>query len=440
MLYSTLIYTIPIFLFSLLLIRKAIYTIFDPILMSIFALSASMGVLLDISYRAGLVTTAVTGFFVGSHLAFLFGILLGNRVKVRFKHERLSLRYLRPSYVTLLLLVTLLVLGATFLFMLLRVGLVITQSDILTARTTLLTGGFGILRRILEAGTVLAFALLLIKNHYYPISRIKLIVILTMLVTIMLSLGAKSFLYTFYALYAYYLIFLDKNRLKKFGQKSKLLAIVSIIAVLIGAMGILLLDTIRSDDISMSESVKLAMINLANRIAGFGDIGYLFFENFAFEILKKTPFDYVRYILNDVLGFLRISEYQRSPGAEIYAIVTQSANPEGFGPNAQVYFVGFMYFRFFGILYSFIIGWLISCFRRMILFNFRHTNREMLIFILANYFILPVAMDIQYALLQLFNIIIIGGPIFVLTYVMYLIVTESSPVRIFSYKPVEIVR
>lgn len=433
MLFESLIVTVPIFLITLLLVRRVLYSIFDPFMLTLFALSASLGVMFYVSYANHLMGLGTALVFVLSHLAFILGLLVGRRsgfrIKHSFPHRRL---YLKLPFMDMLLLVVMGVLLLCFLFMLRTVGLIIFQPDVLAARTTLLTGGYGILKRVLEAGVTFAFALILVRNHYRRLHPLLFWPYVGVLVLMSAAMGNKGFLFTFYALFVYYLAFLNKNLRFRIPRKLWLAAGAAILLVLVGATANLVLTA--SGGEGEGSSLLDALVKLGNRIAGFGDIGYFFFENNAYKVLQKTVVDYAGYISNDILGFFRLREYGVSPGAEIYAIVVGHDNPEGFGPNAQVYFVGYMFFQSLGIIYSFLIGWLFAVTRRLALLNLRVSNLDMLLFILINFLITPLGMDLQLVLVQTFNMVLVITPLIVFSFVIYSVVNQRVPLVLVQHE------
>lgn len=429
MLYQSLILTIPIFLLTLLVVRSVLYSIFDPFILTLFAVSASVGVMFYVSYANHLVDIGTAFLFVLSHIAFIIGLLIGKHTRFWFRFKlRNQIVFLKLSFMDMLLFVVLSIVFLCFILMLRTVGLIIFQSDVQVARTTLLTGGYGILRRILDSGIVFAFALLLVRNHFRHLPTFIFWSCLGFLVMLSASMGTKGFLFAFYTVFVYYLVFLSKDSLFRLPSRVWAIAAVTITLVLAGAVGNLMFTAIRAGNTADGGLLFDSLARLANRVAGFGDIGYLFFENNAYRILQKTLIDYLGYISNDILGFFRLQQYGTAPGAEIYAIVLGSDNPEGFGPNAQVYFVGYIFFQSLGIVYSFLIGWLFAAIRRTTVTNFRTSNLHMLLFIIINYLITPMGMDLQITIVQAFNMVVIIGPLVVLSYVLYAVFNGKVPV------------
>jgi len=422
---DTLYYITPLFLISLFLIRKVIYSFLDPLVLTIYAMSCSIGVMFRISYPAGLVDDVTAFVFVISHFAFILGLVVANYTSFKLTSHRHL--HSKDSFIKISLLWTLVMLVIILMITLATTGLNIFQDAPQDARTAVLFSGAGIFKRSSFAGTSLALVLILVLNFHHKINKVTSLLCFAFLAFIMISGASKGALFGFFTAFIYYRIYLKKNHQINLTLKTQLWAVFLIGIVLAGAITVSTIDIARTKSLAVDQALMGALERVGNRMIEFGDIGYLFFAEEAYIKINKSPLDYFSYLTNEPLAVFRLAEYQKSPGAEIYAIVSHSPNLEGRGPNMQVTFAGVLYFGYFGVIYSFIIGFLTSFMRRVILLSFNKTNLDMVIFILINGIIAETGIDTFYVFSRLFSLGLILCPLFIVFVILYTIFNIKNP-------------
>jgi hypothetical protein len=202
--------------------------------------------------------------------------------------------------------------------------------------------------------------------------------------------------------FVYGSVFLERNYNLKFTIQGKALASGFIVVTLLAALMLLSIGGIKSG-FPFSEVLSGSLSQIIDRIIGYGDISIYYFSTGLFKVFTKSPFDFPMYLADTLLGPLRVTDYLRPLGAELISQAFGIPNESNFGPNAQVYFVGVIFFgQVLGIFYTFLIGFLVSFLRKTVLLTFNKTSFDLMIFCIANILLVDFPVDLFYGLSNLY--------------------------------------
>ncbi|MBO0937939.1 oligosaccharide repeat unit polymerase [Fibrella sp. HMF5335] len=267
--------------------------------------------------------------------------------------------------------------------------------------------GFGIFRKINWAvGGVASAGLLflfLLKKKRQDLILLFVIIGLTALEG---SKGALLRYAVMAALFIYHPVFNQHKKLRNQIKKYTPLAAVAIFGIFF---------TVLARENDNSEAVLLAFV----RRLLYGADGLLFFyapanvDYFA----RYSWTDFPSYIINPILGFLRLAPYQEAFGN----IMVENTLPPGVsmdvivGPNSSFYTEGQVFFGYYGaFFYSFLLGCLASWFRS-IYFSLQSSSAFLLVFLSTIYqFSAAILVDLKLFITQAFDTVLLVLPIYVL--------------------------
>lgn len=267
--------------------------------------------------------------------------------------------------------------------------------------------GFGIFRKINWAvGGVASAGLLFLFLLRKKRQDLVLLLIVIGLTALEGSKGALLRYAVMAALFIYHPVF---SQQKQFRQQIKKYTPVAAVAI----FGIFF--TVLARENENSEAVLLAFV----RRLLYGADGLLFFyapanvDYFA----RYSWVDFPTYVINPILGFLRLAPYQEAFGN----IMVENTLPPGVsmdvivGPNSAFYTEGQVFFGYYGaFVYSFLLGCLASWFRS-IYFSLRSGSAFLLVFLSVIYqFSSAILVDLKLFITQAFDAILLVLPIYVL--------------------------
>lgn len=431
---ESLYFTIPIFVISILTARKVFFSFFDPLLLPVFALSSSIGLMFQYYFSGSFANITLLIVFLLCHLAFIFGLKYGRRTQLRLSSVRLFCSY---SYVKFVFVIAILLLLIIFLLMFKTTGIAFLQENPEAAKNLNFTGGLGTIKRVLPPLADLAIGLFLVLNTYSKrTSRLLNFVAFAVIGITTLAMGAKGALYGFYVLFVFWLVFRQQNFGLNITRRHRSLLILLALIVLLGASFILTLTVSRTTGLTGKDLFDETRQRLADRIIGFGDISLFYFHFQTYKGLTKTPIDFISSIGNVFLGPLRIVDYIKPLGAELYSLALGVPNEANYGPNAQVYFVGVIYFGYLvGIFYAFSIGYVTAFLRKIVFLSFRQTNIDLLIFLIANVIIAGIPIDLTYIISYSLSSLVVTFFIFSSSFVLFTILTETNPLKVLVLHP-----
>lgn len=269
--------------------------------------------------------------------------------------------------------------------------------------------GFGFFRKLnWSIGTFVSISLIFL----YIKNRKKSNIFLFLIVMIFISLeGSKaSFLKVMISIgmILYHPIF--KN------EKTSLFRFSGYLSVLL-LPAFLIVYIVLSKENEGLENVLLAFVK---RLLYSADSILYYYQPINIDYFKNYTFvDYISRILNPILGFLRIQEYENTPGNIMVDNLRLPGSSDfvTVGPNAPFYIEGKIYFNFwFSLIYSTFIGYTLAKFRTYY-FSINKSSSFYFVFVATALQLSDaIIIDTNLAVVQLFNI-------FIYVYIPYLILS-----------------
>jgi hypothetical protein len=329
----------------ILLYKRFVFSIFDPLCVFILSMVANSAIMFSLPWAPEL---------KWEYVAYTFALWIGFSLSSRFhspkadQHLTFSESSLFDLRVVLLLLFVIIVAGNLYLGA--STGFPLFSSNPSQSKVTAYTGGLGLVRRI-NTGPYVFFCCGCVYLAVIQHKR-RLAVILLLISTgfIMLS-GSKGALLSLIYAQSFTLAhpYLKKTptlvaRVKKYTSFTLLAGIAVALAVTIKDTG----------------SVGGGVLALFKRILLTGDVILYYFADRAhvMALTDQTLIGYLKYLFNDILGMLRVGDYQQALGSLIFG------GDDGFGPNAQYFVRADLFFGpVYGCLYSCTIGYSIGYLR-----------------------------------------------------------------------------
>lgn len=425
---ESLYYTVFIFVISLFTIRKILYSFYDPLILAIYSLCSSIGLMLYYYYETNVnISNTIVVSFICCHIFFLLGLLLPSKVKLKFRYQHGAKS--NYDFLKLFLVVTLVLLTIVYMTMAKSIGLAVFADDPELAKTAIYQGS-GIFKRILPGLIFLAFSLLFILRQL-NMSKKKFACIFIYLGLLNLSLGSKGWLVLVLFIYSYYQIFLMNTKQNTENKTNRNFGIiVFLLLATSGAILVMMVNISNQTGYALSDVIDIALSAFLNRVVAFGDISYYYFYHDLTHSFVKTPIEYIDYLLGDLLGMLRLSDHHLPLGAEMAAEAWNFKNEDSVGPNGQLYFVSFIFFGpILGSMYSLIFGVFIAFIRKVSFEVFNKTHLDAIIFISLNYFVNNFPVDLPLNFVSLLCNMVVIMLIYYLTKFIYQIVRRNKGAR-----------
>jgi oligosaccharide repeat unit polymerase len=281
------------------------------------------------------------------------------------------------------------------------------------SRLGLYGGGSGIVKRILDVTQpVLIYFLIdrffrLKKNVLIRIYDIFILIFLIM--SLFLSGSKSNFLNIVFIMFFYKFYNYKIYNNKKISKKINKYMLVIFSAAFISALIIIIL-TYNVD------SIFFAFRSLLIRIVKYGDV---FIFTYPVDVLESLDFgNWFLKIFKDFLGMFRLIPWDELPasiGLKIYQYIYNTNVIRG--PNARHNIFGLVYFGFFGsVIYSFVIGYIISFVRNKIYFILKKNQISGIIYMLLVQIVIGFNTDISLQLSQLNSILIVFIPVILVSY------------------------
>ena len=343
-------YTFMFFLLGVFFLRKRIWSIFDPLLITLIfvASNAAIVVLLDQDYTW-------TIFILVSYLAFLIGLNSNKQIPTIFSHQWACGPGKETTWVFLSVAIIFQAISTIFIIQAMGLG-VLGGENVFVSKVTIYQGGFGIFRHLNSAASLLFLPLLV---HAYFIHRMKVTSLLGIIwflfQNIIFNFSKSGFVFIIFdlgILMYYYQISIGKQ------------IISNKLVLLVGALGfipaiIVLNSLVEATGMTMQDQVLKRLIHSAA-----GTYGYFIQNGFhAFDHLSFI--DRLVLYLDAPLSILKIKEW--SPLTYMAMMVENLTGLylPGFGPNPYLFLDGHFLFGWGGILYCFVLGWIISYVRSL---------------------------------------------------------------------------
>jgi len=267
--------------------------------------------------------------------------------------------------------------------------------------------GFGIFRKVNWAiGGVSSAGLLFL----YLLQKRRRDILLLCIIVVFASLeGSKSSLLRYAVMTVLFIYHPAFRQHKQFVRIIKQFSPFAAIAI----FGIFFAVLLREND--STEEVLLAFIR---RLLYSADSVLFFYAPTNVEYFARYSWaDYPSYVINPILGFLRIAPYQEAFGN----IMVENTLPPGVtldvivGPNSSFYTEGQVFFGFYGsFIYSFLLGCLASWFRSLY-FSLENGSAFILVFLNVIYqFSTSILIDLKLFITQSFDAILLVLPIYII--------------------------
>lgn len=136
---------------------------------------------------------------------------------------------------------------------------------------------------------------------------------------------------------------------------------------------------------------------------------------------KFSLLDYPTYLINPILGFLRLAPYQEAFGN----IMVENVVPPGIivdvivGPNTSFYTEGQIFFGYYGaFIYSFIIG-ILTSYARSLFFSLTHCSAFLLVYASTIFrFSDSLMIDVKTSITQMFDTVVLVLPVYAVVYLL----------------------
>ncbi|MGI9091085.1 MAG: hypothetical protein ACR2GG_08280 [Gemmatimonadaceae bacterium] len=426
---DSLYFTIPIFLVSAYVVRKVFLNAMDPLLLTLFTLCSSIGLMAYYYADGAFADVSIVVTFAAAHVAFLVGLLSGNKVVPRRRYD-IHFTF-APDFVALSCGVFFAVTVLVFVIMAQTVGLTILQENPDTAKNLIYTGGAGVFKRFVPSLVMFTILYSFAAQHERRITALSTTLLAIVPLGIAFVSGGKGSVFVIYTVLVYQWAFLARNKGVRVRISRYLAAGAAIGVTLAAALYIYAVGLANEYGLSGADVLTGARVLLLNRIVAYGDISMYYFTTGLPGVFVRSPASYVPDLLSDILGMLRLTPYRVPLGAELVTAVLGTSNEGGFGPNAQAYFVGVIYFgKLLGIVYSFGIGYLVASLRRIVQVRFSRTNFDMIAFVFANIMIVSIPVDFTFSLATTFTAFLAFIGVTAVGYVAYVAAVGRSPVAV----------
>lgn len=394
-----------------IIFKKYIYSIFDPFLFVIISLCFGTA---DVLFMH--VMGAIRPYYLWNYLLtqtlFIIGFLVVRPIRIKYIENKLLFFESNHKKIQLLVLYY----GASVIFVATQIATFVYVGIPIFLESRLMlfvkSGGFGLLGRMNQVFLSITIFLLIDrtfswKKQHATAMIYDLLLSLFIIVSIFLG-GSKSALLNVIYLMFFYVFFFCRfveyssvvPKLKKFQNRFFILA-------LIGAIGVISVEMMNVAEVSRVNP----LIALGMRFILSGDIYMSAYQESSLEMIEwANP---LKVMFSDFLGMYRIVPWEDLPkqlGLQLFQLYVDSDLVKGPNPIHNVF--GLFYFGYWGsLLYSFFIGFLLSCIRNKLLFVMPKSKMGGLMFMLISQPIIGSCMDISLTMSKLNNVLLIGVPL-----------------------------
>ncbi|OEE51100.1 hypothetical protein [Vibrio splendidus] len=375
--------------FSLFILRKQIYSIYDPgLLFLILSLSAHSVVFflylsekIDYFYFYG---------FLATQISFFLGWLIFKPYKSNNSGEIVNGKFSRWFYIVCVLI---------FIFSQLLVYYLKGIPLLMQFRLGLFKSGdgFGLFSRLIFASSIMSYTIAVFKVLYVDQSRNaryfdNFVIFFYLLVQVLSGSKASillSGLLAFVPILYSHQFELDRSNEKKLLKRLLFLVLVS---VPFGVFTIIVQNGLFTES---STSYLDALTTLAIRFINSGDIFYISWVNNNIELINSSAYDGLLAIFSDFLGMFRLVSREELPthlGLQVMWLLSGNFNFDG--PNLRHNVFGLFYWGLYGaVLYSFILGAIFGFIRNKLIFFLPKSISGLAIFSLFFYMACYIPQD-----------------------------------------------
>lgn len=398
--------SIGLLIILLLIFRRHILSVFDPLFIYLVTQAFSI----ELAFlQIGNVQHVIN--FLCCQVAFSAGfILCAGRSLQSGQSGKTLLLEANPkliSQIKLFAIISCIVVVLCNMYLIKTTGFAILAEDPSAAKTETFieSGGLGIIRRI-NWGMLYVTALILLYLYFYK-KQITYLLLAALLLLVLVVSGSKGALLYFIALIPLLQQFRDIKSKPQFRvlNRSKYILfgggfVLALFIVFVGLQGTL-------DD---------AIFGLGSRFLFFGDAMLYYYDKFSVAHFSTNNFRTFLYDeLNGPLGFLRLVPYEKPLGFKMVDYQLMFEGSTVFGPNVPYYVKGHIYFGPAGaIIYAFCIGALVGLARKTF-YTLLHQPSNILsaLFIIhLNVVIYNLPQDSQLFIGVLFDTILLSLPIY----------------------------
>lgn len=392
------------------ILRKQIYSLFDPLNFLIIAGGSGYSVVIFL-YYLGYITDYYFYSFLATQTAFFIG-MLANR-KRSLKKIYLDSNVPLPRYTGL---ITVIYPLSVSLFILCQFIVYYTSGIplLMASRLEIFSGGggFGMVNRIIQVTQMIAIAvafyrLLFIKKGFLY-KLIDTFVILFGLLVAVLSGSKAAILFMIFSL-SYVAIFSHRFNVssKIFGKINR----ISLFLLLLGLMGGIVTIVYQTGNSDLNQALSV----LAMRFINTGDIYYMSYPYGQIENMEHANFFLA--LFKDFFGAFRIVEWDKLPvnlGLQVFWSYYNTDMISGPNPRHNVF--GLFYLGpILSVFYSFIIGYIISYIRNKILLKASPDFMGLIFYVLLASNTIYMEQDMTYAIGQLISITMVYLPLYTMS-------------------------
>lgn len=408
----------------LLIIKKIIYTWFDPLL--IYAVFNATAITLVIYlYLTGEIKLFYFITFSSSCIGFLLGLRLGHVKNIRLSNSvtpAVFLNYAGALDIFLFFIVAILVFSNALLFTV-KGTVPLLSSNPSDAKVLLYEGGWGIVRRFNFIFTTIGAAIIFIKlvNPVSTTSAAKKNYLyggLFLILLVLISSGSKGAVLKLASIFFPAYLINKKLYNRKLNFKiNDYLKVINKATLFIFGIAAAYMFTIVFLTVGENGQVMEALLV---RIIAAGDTFFFFYTGDLDHYFVNSPFDFIAHILNPLLAMIRVEEYENPIGS--YILYHAIDHPiSSFGPNAQHPIEGLIYFGpYLAWFYSLCVGLFIGIVRtRWLSVILKSPNQlNMLIYVIVSSMVVTIATESALFSTQLLDIVFYGIPLFAVSLVV----------------------
>ncbi|MET3112925.1 hypothetical protein AAKU52_000644 [Pedobacter sp. CG_S7] len=434
-LYSLILFSLAFVLLYLLIYRRYILSLFDPMFL-IFVASGLANAIVFFLYYLHEIKPHYFYSFILTEFAFISGFFVFKPI-IGFKDYLKIETATNPQSVSVFdeNFMTIMFYWASILHILSQVitYLVVGLPIFMESRLTTYSGGsgFGLFGRLLDVSSCVGIFLLFYRmfysrNTYYG-SVYNFFYLLFVVFAMIVSGNKTNLLFLIYYLFILNIFMLKLRGSAITNQINKILKLQKILLFASIAL-IFLVIAIQLTTIGSNSDFSSSLLVLGKRIVSFGDIYYLTLPNDVITQLhdKGGP---VLQLFKDPLGMFRIVPWVDLPIDNGFAVSSYHYGDVPSGPNPRYNYFAMLYFNYYGtqMAYCFLLGLFLSFLRNKLFYLMPKHIFFGVIYTLFSINIIYAFQDMPTMVLKCFSIICFFPMIFVFTLITMRLLRLNNP-------------
>jgi hypothetical protein len=402
---------LPITLITILVVyfilRRQIYSLFDPINFLIIAGGSGYSVVIFL-YYFNYITDYYFYSFLATQTAFFFGMLSNRKRSLGSIFQTSSVplpRYTGPITVIYPLSIILFVLCQSIVYYTSGIPLLMASRMEIFAGG----GGFGIVNRIIQVTQMItiavAFYRLLFIKRGFLYKLLDFFVIIFGLFVAVLSGSKSAILFMIFSI-SYVAIF--SHRFDVSPRIFKRINRISFFLLFLGIIGGIITIVFQTGN----SSIEKALTVLAMRFINTGDVYFMAYPNGQLENME--PGNFFLALFKDFFGAFRIIDWDKLPvnlGLQIFWSIYNTDMISGPNPRHNVF--GLFYLGpILSVFYSFFVGFIISFIRNKVLLKTNPDFMGLILYVLLASNTIYMEQDMTYAIGQLISISMVYIPLY----------------------------